>query len=332
MKSIRLTRMDFPAPNDNGVRDLRFSEKSLLRAVVVAGQGPNLNSKSRAARADATMRRSAILSALDMSGSTLIPTQEFLAAGSTDMAVKSQFVGHALCVHAALFEQKIPWLVDIENKKLVSKYKPKFGRTKKRPDFIGLDNQKRWYVFESKGRVTKPTPANLKDWKEQATAITQIKGKVVSQHIVSAAFLRRREEWELLWVDPPAHEDGIQFEFDDISYFDAYYDPIRELIERESLTLTTDDGLLYYIPLLDAYVGIHRTIVNALEKRESVSIRAFASNRATFGLEIVDEANVSIFADGIMIALPKDLNDGGAHPSKDPHNKGARSSFSVIEP
>lgn len=266
-----------------------------------------------------------------MSGLNLKPTQEFLAAGSTDMAVKSQFVGHALCVHAALFEQKIPWLIDVENKKLVSKYNPKFGQTKKRPDFIGYDHQKRWYVFESKGRVTKPTPSNLKEWKKQAKAITQIKGKAVSQHIVSVAFLRRREEWELLWVDPPVHEGGIQFEFDDASYFDAYYDPIRDLIEREPLTITIGDNLLYYIPLLDAYVGLHKTILNALENRESDSIRAFASNRAHFGLEMIDGATISIFADGIMIALPKDLDKEKTRPSKNPHGKEPGSRFTELE-
>lgn len=332
-KQIKLTRQDFPTPGENGVRELRYTEKALLRAVVAAGQGPLSSGKTRAARADATMRRSAIMSSLDMSGSTLIPTQEFLVAGSTDMAVKSQFVGHALCAHAALFELKIPWLVDIENKKLVSKYKPTFGRTKQRPDFIGQDDKNRWYVFESKGRVTKPRPANLKDWKKQATAISRVNGKQVAQHIISVAHLRRRAKWELLWVDPPVENEIIEFEFEDISFFDAYYEPIRDLIERESLPVITEDGSLYYTPLLDAYVGLHRTILEALEKRDPNTLRMFASQFVNSNIERIDQTAVSIFADGIMIALPEDLDDEKSHSPKsdDKPRPGPVSPFSLVE-
>ena len=139
MKSIRLTRKDFPDPKDNGSRKLRFTEKALLRAVVVAGQKPRPGQKTRAARADADMRRGAIVSALDMLGQSLKATPEFIDTGRTDKGLKSQFVGHALCAHSAYVELKIPWLADIENVRLMASYNPKYKnpQLKIRPDFIG---------------------------------------------------------------------------------------------------------------------------------------------------------------------------------------------------
>jgi len=337
VKRILLTRQQFPQPNDNGIRELRYTEKALLRAVVVAGQGPYSSDKTRAARADANMRRNAIVSALDMSGSNLMPTPEFVSAGSTDKATKSQYVGHALCVHAALFDLNIPWLVDIENKKLISNYKLSKKPTDQRPDFIGKDTRGKWYVFESKGRSTKPRPSNLKKWKKQAEAITHVNGKKVSQHIVSSAYFKKARGWELLWVDPVTEEDSIQFEFEDMSFFDAYYEPLRELRESGRSPLIIPEGVLFYLPMLDAYFGLHPDILVALEKREPNSITAFASNQVNFELETIDEATVSVFADGIMIALPEDLNNGKAHSPKDPHGKKPKSKaepnspFSAIE-
>src|SRR5258707_13932587 len=100
------------------------------------------------------MRISALRSALDMGSSALVPTGEYVAAGSTDKAHKSFFIGNALCAHAAYVDLAIPWLVDFE--RLNPKIKIGSFPTKRRPDFLGKDIKARWFVFETKGRASAP--------------------------------------------------------------------------------------------------------------------------------------------------------------------------------
>ena len=95
MKYITFTKKKF-SKSRNGTFKLPFTEKALLRAVVAAGQRPTSKPTSIAAQADINMRLSALRSALDMSSSALVSTPEYVAAGSTDKAHKSFFIGNAL--------------------------------------------------------------------------------------------------------------------------------------------------------------------------------------------------------------------------------------------
>jgi tRNA U38,U39,U40 pseudouridine synthase TruA len=313
MKRIRLTRTDFPDPNDNGVRDVQFTEKALLRAVLVVGQGPRPGRKTRAARGDADMRRGAILSAIEMSGNKLTATPEFKETGRTDKGVKSQFVGHALCAHAAYQELRIPWMVDIENLNLVKPEDLTFKNPESRirPDFIAQDAAKsRWYVFECKGRSAKPTFPDLVKWKQQAEAITHYKGQKIETNIVSAAFLNKQKEWQLLWKDPVPDHAGANLEFDEMDFFNAYYEPVMDLLDRQPLAaIPSSEGVLYYISALDAYVGLHKDIVKALKQKHADVIKGFAHERINTSLDSIEERPVSVFADGVLIALKRDLKE-----------------------
>lgn len=338
MNQITLTRTNFPS-NQNGVFGLRYTKKALLRAVVVAGQGPSSSNKTVASRADANMRRNAVLSSLDMSGPTLISTPEFQVAGSTDKSIKSQFVGHALCAHAAYLELNIPWLVDIENEKIMNQLGLLRRKKGQRPDFIGQDTRRRWHVFECKGRGSRPGPKDLNDWKNQTKA--RIRGLQISQRIVSAAYRNKRDEWKLLWFDPPAETESDQSEFDSMSFFDAYYEPLLELRESGlipgAIPEIIPEGVLVYLPMLGAYFGLDPDIVAALEKHDPNLILAFAQERMDLSLDDIDRNRVSVFPDGVMIALPEDLNDKKTHNPKDPHEIKPKpkpeppSPFSLIE-
>src|SRR6266540_5118403 len=127
VRQISLTRRSFPPPN-NGVSALSYSENSILRAAVAAGQKPWRRSRTAAAKADIAMRIAAVRSALDMFAPRLTPTAHFLSSGSTDRAHKSYYVGNALCAHAAYRELRIHWLVDVEKLKWPISVRKSAGR------------------------------------------------------------------------------------------------------------------------------------------------------------------------------------------------------------
>ena len=185
MKQITFTKRSFSPKSRNGIFKLPFTQKALLRAVVAAGQSPTSKPTSIAAQADIDMRIGALRSALDMGSSALIATPEYVAAGSTDKAHKSFFIGNALCAHAAYVELKIPWLVDYEH--LTPKIKIVRGKTKLRPDFLGKDLKSKWFVFETKGRASGPADHEIKDWKKQAGSVKRIDARKVKEGMVSSA-------------------------------------------------------------------------------------------------------------------------------------------------
>jgi type I restriction enzyme, R subunit len=306
MKHISLTWQDF-SPSRNGKCELQYTRKALLRAVIAAGQRPEPGSKTTAARADIAMRVNAVVSSLDMSGTRLAPTPEYLSAGSTDRAHKSYYVGNALCAHAAYAELDIPWLLDIE--RLDNKYNLTWSSTRKRPDFLGWDVDQQWYIFESKGRKVSPSEKKLGDWKTQAKAITHVNSMKVQNNIVSAAYLRGDQEWMLKWVDPITDEENIQLNFEPFSFFEMYYDPIMQLIDRLSRKVSTPDGTLSYIPSLNAYIGLHKDLLNALQERNINAIISYASNHMNMDVPRDDDGSVHVFADGMLVALEADLSD-----------------------
>ena len=254
-----------------------------------------------------------------MSGPSLIPTPEFHAAGSTDKAHKSFYVGNALCGHSAHAELGIPWLLDIEC--LETGYNvTRSPGSKMRPDFLGLDTHHRWFIFESKGRSARPGKSHLRGWKTQASVVTHINGSPVTHNIVSAAFVNSYQQWELLWIDPPAETEEARLEVDEPSFFDAYYQPVIELIESAEEGLPGPDGPMSYVASLGAYLGLHRDIADALQRRESSAIIAFAQGRSEERQAPADvdsdATEVAIFPDGVMVRLAPgwNLKQGSTEP------------------
>lgn len=163
---MKLTLKDFVAEL-NGASDLPVTEKDLIRGVIAAGMDPEETVTAPDAKAHLDELAALVRSSLDTSGDKLRPTARYQSLGSTFKGNKNFMIGNALCAHAAYKMLKIPWLVDIEtpNHGLYLTFN---ADSKQRPDFVGLDSRKRWYVFESKGRGAKPKPGEIKSWKNQA--------------------------------------------------------------------------------------------------------------------------------------------------------------------
>ena len=310
MKEITFIKRDFSKSAD-GTFKLSYTTESLIRAVVAAGRRPFRAKRNLAARSAIATRISALRSAVDMGRSILVPTKEYSVAGGTDKAHMSFYVGNALCAHAAYLDLAIPWLVDFE--RLGPNYRITRTTTEsgRRPDYLGKDTSTRWFAFESKGRSSSPGPAELAAWKEQATAVAQVNGRQVRHGIVSAAYIGKKNEWELKWVDPPAGKDAVEVLIDDLAFFEAYYRPILDFVGRrgpaantvsDSFALARDDGV---------DVGLHEEVVTALEERSASAILSFASQRNP---ETIEPDGGSLFRDGLIIRLGPGWQREGTNP------------------
>ena len=87
-------------------------------------------------------------------------------------------------------------------------------------------------------------------------------------------------------------------------------------METGFLPISVEQGLLFYIPTLHVYLGLHQTVLAALERRDPNSIREFANVRFNSDIEEIENSVISVYADGVMIALLQDLEFEKIHPLK----------------
>lgn len=149
-------------------------------------------------------------------------------------------------------------------------------------------------------RVSSPGPAKLATWKEQAEAVAQVNGCRVRRGIVSAAYIGKKHEWELKWVDPPPPKDRAELLIEDFAFFDAYYRPILDFADRQGkgLEIIGDDLALSRGD--DAYIGLHRDVMAAFAERSASALLAFASRREA---QTIEPDGGSLFRDGLIIRL-----------------------------
>jgi type I restriction enzyme R subunit len=308
MNHITFIKKNFSSSED-GQFQLGFTAKALIRAVVAAGQKPTPGRKAYDAQADIDMRISALKSAVDLRGPSLRATGVFLASGSTDRADKSFYVGNALCAHSAYADLGIPWLVNVE--KLSPRVRIEKRKTSRRPDFLGRATRHAWFSFESKGRAKSPGPRLLKDWKKQARAVKKVNGKDVQRGIVSAAFLNKTREWELLWADPPSDRDSLELEVDESTFFNAFYQPIVNFIQSDNPSIELREGILRLSSVSDVYVGLHGQVLSAFLRQNWGAVTSFASEALApedqNGAILPDGSR--LFRDGLIIKLGPSWND-----------------------
>jgi hypothetical protein len=263
MKNLHLHKQGFPAEPDVE-KVIPLTKAALYRAVVAAGRNPDEQPATSAVKSDIAGRLHTLNSAIDTSGVVPRPTPEFLAEGSTIKGQKSFLIGNALCAHSALHELKIPWLLDVEQLKQyhggISIGTSKSGR---RPDYLGLDVDGNWHVFESKGRSERPGPRDITGWKEQANSIQKVNGLKVQRHVVSAAYLNASGEWELLWVDPEGDEDDPEIEVSIGRFLQIYYHELRFHVLRGEQAELTPLGAIVMSSEADVGLGLHHTVLAA---------------------------------------------------------------------
>jgi hypothetical protein len=302
MSTFSLTMEKFPK-GWNGVYIQSVTEKALIRGAIAAGSNPRQRPRTLDAIAHQDFLAAIVRSSLDTTSPHLKSTDHFNSMGATDKGQKCLSIGNALCAHCAYAKLSIPWLFNIE--KLPSSLVVGFrNNSKKRADFIGLDNLGQWHVFESKGRSTKPCDKKVKQWKGQARSVRTINGGVPCLRIVSSTYLSSNKTWNVVWRDPPP-ERGIDVNISIPAFFDlVYHDVFNTLVaalETDNIN-ETEFGPVVRLPKSGVSIGLHRSVLKAIVHREYLAILQFSKD---FILPSRDTENehLSLFPDGIIVRI-----------------------------
>jgi hypothetical protein len=148
--------------------------------------------------------------------------------------------------------------------------KPKAGATppspKSRPDFIGVRRLER-HVFESKGRIRRPSASTIGKALGQVSALRSINGKEPTTRCASF-FILKAAGTEGKVLDPPGDADGIGVVFDER---DALAKAYSFFLDGPTVSLFDQIGHGYVGREIenDVFFGIDKRILAAITERPS---------------------------------------------------------------
>lgn len=137
-----------------------------------------------------------------------------------------------------------------------------YGRGKSRPDFIAMDNDLNWYVFESKGRTNGLPDDVLVKAKRQTRMIRTIGGDAPRLKVALATYFQNdiiRAKWE----DPDGFNEKRFLDLDEIKPIDfirKYYAPFFELTKLRTFIEEDKKYIIVPVEQLGLVIKIPRVI------------------------------------------------------------------------
>jgi hypothetical protein len=140
---------------------------------------------------------------------------------------------------------------------------------KSRPDFIGIRHREQ-HVFESKGRIRRPSASAVSKALGQVSALKSINGKAPTTRCASFFMLRASGAAGMV-LDPPDDIDGIGVEFDER---DALAKAYSFFLDGPSVSLFDQIGEGYVGREIEegVYFGIDQQILAAVSEPPSTGV------------------------------------------------------------
>ena len=184
-----------------------------------------------------------------------------------------------------------------------------------RPDLVGADAMKRWYVIEAKGRSHGLDGDVIAKAKEQTRKLRTVRGRAPRLRVASVAYFSRGS-LSMRLEDPVGQDmDAIDWDFTENQFLRDYYDPFAALfgqsgrLDTREVGMTVEservngmDFLVEDLPDIDSAVGLER--------------RVYEVHRSTDDIrDGIHDATDRILAK--TSRSPKGIDDPAAHGSSD---------------
>lgn len=306
MPIIEVTLRNF-GPFANGVRQKSFSYLALAKAAITAGHKKGDGLKDGVLSVLQGLSRAAnIRRAFSVVDGRLIATSHYQnQVGQTEKGQISNCVGNTVCTLLAERIAQVPWVLSLETYE--EEINPTYLPVGQRPDYVGKSISDQWLIFEAKGRTSRPSPANITDWKAQSAAVSHVNGIEVACGLASVALADGDQPLVALWDDPaPEEPSNSQFnlELDSQKFFSLYYNPILALIEMGEQNISRPNARLAYFQDVDLSVGIHEDVRNLLAAQNYDGFNAFARNViSTRDDAVAEREREMLFPDGLIVWL-----------------------------
>ena len=218
----------------------------------------------------------------------------------TEKGMVNYFLGMTFCTLFSSILLETPWLAHLDL------FRPKLSGS--RPDLVGYNRRmNQLYIFECKGRSSRPYHDVKDKAKKQAMRIASVDGISCTLRVAAITYFAN-DMLNFYWCDPPPSEDeGDQIELQiDNDVWQHYYGLVAELIapsEREERTTPGDiirwrDAGHWYarIEQCDVEVAVHQLIGRHLVEREWGTARSDALDATE---QLIEDG---FHADGLQVS------------------------------
>ena len=242
----------------------------------------------------------------------------------SEKAAASYFIGQTL---ASLMARKlfgVRWLMHLDvYHNTLQPHLLKSGR----PDLVGSDAMKRWYVIEAKGRSHGFKRDVVAKAKEQTRKLRTVCGRAPRLRVASVAYFSRGS-LSMRLEDPVGQDmDAIDWDFTENQFLRDYYDPFAALFDQSgrldtresSITSRSErvngtDFLVEDLPDVDLAVGlvrrvyeVHRSADNIRDEIHEVTNAIARTSRSLRGMDTPSahgsSDSVFIGTDGIFVQV-----------------------------
>lgn len=269
--AVPYTSEAFPAGSiSNTFANLKVSWPEILWAALTIGR-PSVHhvfQHGTPSLYEAIFRLSLVRMALDQSGpqaSRLRRSAAYKGLDPTEKGAISYFLGMAFCKLFASRLLHTPWLLHLD---IYRSLIPTSVLGRSRPDLFGKQNNTgKWLSFETKGRASKPSAADLAKAKAQATRLVSVGGVACSLHVGAFTYFLK-DTLNFHWIDPPAEtERPISIDEPGDREWGYYYGPAHALWSaRAADGADGADGqaegeILLKLPEFDITLRVHKLLV-----------------------------------------------------------------------
>jgi len=198
-----------------------------------------------------------------------------------------------------------PWLLHLDVYK--RQFAFGFGSSRKKPDLVGLDNNRNWTIFESKGRTNGIEAGLLTKAKVQTRNLRRIGGALPNLRIAIATYFKRGELF-VDWEDPDEFDDnGLDLDTHSDEFLSNYYRLIYNVLSNNE-TREFEGYRIHTFDAVNLTIGLDNGIYDAYRSNDLGQIRTV---KLLTSRDVKELANQDIYSgtDGILIGLGRNWRE-----------------------
>jgi len=312
---LNYTSLNFPrhlGPAFQGRNTLQFSVQELMWAAVTVGRSNIIDVLSHGIYSEYEIlyRASIIVANMAYNGRGLVKSSAYESLDPSEKSAVSYFLGLTMTKLLANRLLATPWLLHLDV------YKDQFSRngsafgfgsSRKKPDLIGLNINRDWIVFESKGRTNRVEADLLTKAKSQTRNLRRIGRALPSMRIGMVTYFVNGELF-VDWEDPDEVNDkGFDLETDSDEYLSNYYRLIYNILSNNE-TREFNGYITHNFDAVNLTIGLKNGIYNAYKSNDFGQIQ---SVKLLASSEVKELANRDVYsgADGILVGLGKNWRE-----------------------
>lgn len=324
-----------PQSGVNGAASINATWPRLVHAAITVGRRSwrDVLTHGRYSLFEILYRTAMLRANLQRSHGGISKSDAYHGLDPSEKGAVSYFIGLTLASLMARRLFGVRWLMhlDVYHNKLHPHL-----RESGRPDLVGADAKKRWYVIEAKGLSHGLDGDVVAKAKEQTRKLRAVRGQAPWLRVASVAYFSRGS-LSMRLEDPVGQDvDAIDWGFSENQFLRDYYDPFTALFDQSDRVDTREVGagvkserllgmdfLVEDMPDVDLAVGLERRVYMAHKSADDIRDEIHRATdrvlaRTNRGLKGMDDPaeygssdSVFIGTDGVLVQVGPSWFDSG---------------------